>query len=319
MIDERAMRIVDDAVEGKTPSRSDIMHLLRFDAYSVEAAYACARAREVGMKACGGRGYVFAQIGVDENPCPENCLFCDMAAANTRPDDIADPKASLEVPIGRIVHYAKLFEGAGVDGISLVSTAGLGFERYLDMVRAVKASVSQTPIVANTGDLSMEQAHALRDAGAEYAYHAVRLGEGEMTSVKPLDRRRTIRHLRVAGIKLMTGIEPVWDGVDPLDLSERIVDIPDFSPYCIGVRSYEPSAHDGMGKRKPAKTGMLRYVAALVRLACGEGPTVGGIGGVAWVDAGTNPRKGAYGADDAALVKQVEDARERLALDGFSR
>ena len=50
MIDERAMRIVDDAVEGKAPSRSDIMHLLRFDAYSVEAAYACARAREIGMR-----------------------------------------------------------------------------------------------------------------------------------------------------------------------------------------------------------------------------------------------------------------------------
>lgn len=318
MINERAMQIVDDAVAGKAPTRSDIMHLLRFDAYSVEAAYAIARAREVGMKACDGRGYVFAQIGVDENPCPENCLFCSFAAQNTLPGDIAFPNASLEVPVGRIVHFAKLFDGAGIDLISLMATAALDFDRYLDMMRAVKASVSNTPIMANVGDLTMEQAHALRDAGAEYAYHAVRLGEGEITSIKPLDRRRTIRYLRAAGIKLMTGVEPVWEGIDPLVLSERIVDIPDFEPFCIGACGYTPTPHDGMGKRKPAKTGMLRYVGALVRLVCGEAPTVGGIGGVAWVDAGTDPRKRGYGSDEATLLASIEAARKRLTLDGFT-
>ena len=318
MIDERAMQIVDNAVAGNAPNRSDILHMLRFDAYSVEAAYACARAREVGMKACGGRGRVFAQIGVDENPCPEDCRFCAFAASNTLPGDIADPEASLEVPIGRIVHYARLFDGAGVDLISLMSTSALDFDRYLDMVRAVKASVSHTPIMANTSDLTMEQAHALREAGVEYAYHSVRLGEGELTGIKPIDRRRTIRHLRAAGIRLMTGVEPIWDGIDPLVLSERIIDVPDFDPFCIDACGYTSLPHDGAGSRRPAKTGMVRYVGALTRLACGEKAAIGGIGGVAWVDAGTDPRNGAYGSDDATLLKQVEEARERLVLDGFS-
>lgn len=317
MIDGRAMQIVDDAVDGKAPNRSDIVHLLRFDPYSVEAAYACARAREVGMKACGGRGRVYAQIGVDENPCPVNCRFCSFAVANTTSDDI-EQGASLEVPIGRIVHYAKLFEGAGVDLISLMSTAGLDFDRYLDMVRAVAASVSHTPIMANTKDLTMEEAQALREAGATYAFHAVRLSEGEFTDVKPVDRRRTIRHLRAAGIQLMTGVEPIWDNIDPLLVSERIVDIAELDAFCIGACRYTPIPHGGLPGRRPAKNGLVRYVGAVLRLACGDKVPVGGIGGVAWVDAGTDPRKGVYGRDDATLLTQIDQARKSLELDGFS-
>ena len=73
MLDERVVTIVDNAVMGETPSRSDLVFLLRFDAYSPEAAYVCARAREVGMRACNRKGYVYAQIGVDSSPCPRNC------------------------------------------------------------------------------------------------------------------------------------------------------------------------------------------------------------------------------------------------------
>lgn len=316
MIDERAMHIADAAAEGKPPTRSDLMHLLRFDAYSPEAAYACAKAREVGMRACNGRGYVYAQIGVDSTACPENCRFCSFAAVNTDPQTY-DP-AAVEVPIGRIVHYAKVFDEAGVHLISLMSTAGIDFERYLNMVRAVRTSVSDNVVVmANTRDLSMEQADALREAGANAAYHALRLGEGTITDVKPIDRRRTMRYIRAAGLDLMTGVEPLWQNVDPLELSERICDIPEYDPFCIGACSYTPIEGAQMGARRPALTGMVRYVGALVRLACGDSVPVGGIGGTTWVDAGCDPRNRGYGEDDATLRKKTAFAKRKLRLDGF--
>lgn len=316
MLDERVMQIADDAVAGLVPSRSDVMYLLRFDAYSAEAAYVCARARELGMRACGGRGFVYAQIGVDSTACPENCRFCSFAALNTDPEAY-DP-AQVEVPIGRIVHYAKLFADAGVDLISLMATAGLDFGRYLDMVRAVRASVPEgMAIMANTGDLTFEQAKALDDAGATAAYHALRLGEGEITDIRPIVRRRTMRYLRAAGIDLMTGVEPVWDGIDPLELSERICDIPEYEPFAVGACSYTAVEGADMGSRRPALTGFVRYVGALVRLACGDAVPVGGIGGVAWVDAGCDPRNRGYGEDDATLRRKVASARSRLSLDGF--
>ncbi len=317
MIDERVMQIADDALVGKAPSRDDIMHFLKFDCYSVEAAYVCARARELGIRACNGRGYVYAQIGVDENPCPENCRFCSFAASLYQPDN-EGKAASFEVPIGRIVHYAKLFDTAGADLVSLMATAALDFDRYLDMVRAVRASVSdRLVIMANTGDLTLDQAHALREAGAGAAYHALRLGEGELTDIKPIDRRRTIRYLHAAGIDVMTGVEPLWEGIDPLSLSERICDIPEFEPFCMGACSYTPTPHADMGGRRPASIGFLRYVAAITRLACGDAVRVGGIGGVAWVDAGCDPRKRGHGTDDDALRREIDRARKRLAQDGF--
>lgn len=317
MLDERVMRIADDALAGKAPSRDDMVYLLRFDAYSVEAAYVCARARELGMRACGGRGFVYAQIGVDSTACPENCRFCSFAAVNTDPETY--DASQVEVPIGRIVHYAKLFADAGVDLISLMATAGLDFNRYLDMVRAVRASVPpDTAIMANTGDLTFEQARELAAAGATAAYHALRLGEGEITDIRPIDRRRTMRFLHAAGLDLMTGVEPVWAKIDPLVLSERICDIPEYDPFCVGACSYTEVEGAPMGSRKPALTGFVRYVGALVRLACGESVPVGGIGGVAWVDAGCDPRNRGYGEDDATLRKKVAAARRRLTLDGFS-
>lgn len=72
-IDERAMRIADAANAGVPPSRDDVMHLLSFDAYSVEAAYVCAIARQIATRACGNVGLIHAQIGVDAHLCPENC------------------------------------------------------------------------------------------------------------------------------------------------------------------------------------------------------------------------------------------------------
>lgn len=317
MLDEKVMQIADAAAEGALPTRADIMHLLKFDAYSPEAAYACAKAREIGMRACGGRGFVYAQIGVDETACPENCLFCSFAAVNTDPETY-DP-SSIEVPIGRIVHYAKVFDDAGVDLISLMATAGLPFDRYLDMVRAVRASVrDDIMIMANTGDLSIEQAHALKEAGATAAYHALRLGEGEITDIKPIDRRRTIRYLHAAGLQLMTGVEPVWDGIDALALSERICDIPEFDPFCIGACNLTAVEGVDVMERRPALTGMVRYVGALVRLACGDKVPVGGIGGVAWVDAGCDPRNRGYGEEDVKLRKHVATAKHRLSQDGFA-
>ena len=317
MINERIMQITDDALAGKVPTRDDVMHLLKFDAYSVEAAYVCARARELGMRACRGLGYVYAQIGVDENPCPENCRFCSFAASHYQPGENGEA-ASFEVPIGRIVHYAKLFDAEGVDLVSLMATAALDFDRYLDMVRAVRASVSDDLVImANTGDLTLEQARALHEAGADAAYHALRLGEGELTDIKPIDRRRTIRYLHAAEIDVMTGVEPLWEGIDPLLLSERICDIPEFEPFCMGACSYIPTSGDDMGTRKPSSTGFLRYVAAITRLVCGDAVRIGGIGGVAWVDAGCDPRKRNYGTDDDTLRREIAQARKRLELDGF--
>ena len=53
------------------------------------------------------------------------------------------------------------------------------------------------------------------NAGADAVYHALRLDEGNWTGIQPADRLDTIRNVKVAGLELMTGVEPVWDGAAP--------------------------------------------------------------------------------------------------------
>ena len=316
MLDERVMRIADEAARENAPTREDIVYLLSFDAYSPEAAHVGAIARQIGMRACGGRGYVHAQIGVDSTACPKNCRFCSFAAVNV--DRGAYDSAQVEVPLDRIVHYARLFDEEGADLVSLMATAALDFDRYLEMVRAVRASVSDgLTIMANTGDLTLEQARALKGAGADAAYHALRLDEGNWTGIQPADRLDTIRNVKTAGLELMTGVEPVWDGAAPEVLAERICDIPAFGPFSMGACGLtEVNGADVLGRKRPL-TGFLRYVGACLRLACGEAVPIGGIGGVAWVDAGCDPRNRGYGEEDGHLRRQVARAARQLEAEGF--
>jgi hypothetical protein len=67
----------------------------------------------------------------------------------------------------------------------------------------------------------------------------------------------------------------------------------------------------------PASREFVQYVGALTRLACGQAVPIGGIGGVAWVDAGCDPRNRGYGEADDELREKVASAKRRLERDGF--
>ena len=122
--DERAGAIVGSALEGATPTEADVAYLLGFPPEGPEAALAIEAARAIGMKACGGQGYLYAQIGVDALPCPEQCAFCAFAACNSDVDS-----ADAVVDTEHIVHYARLFDGLGMDLVSLMATSALDFEQ----------------------------------------------------------------------------------------------------------------------------------------------------------------------------------------------
>lgn len=318
-IDQRVMTIADAAAEGTPPTRNDVLHLLSFDAYSVEAAYVCAIARQMAMKACGNTGRIHAQIGVDAYPCPENCRFCTFAALNYQADKGYSFEEAPEVSLEHIASIARTFDEAGVHLISLMATAGLPFERYLEMVRTTRAAVSpETPIMVNTADLTLEQARALKEAGAQVAYHARRVLEGELTDIEPALREESIANIHEAGLALMTGVEPLWEGIDSEELADRIMEIPAFRPYCTGACTLSPAKDTEMEHEIPSPTSKVRYVAAIVRLVCGYDVPFGGVGGAIWVDAGADPRGRGYEPDHQYLKSLVHRARRTLAQDGWT-
>ena len=318
-IDARAMDIADAAAAGRAPSREDVLHLLSFHHHSPEAAYVGVRAREVGMKAGRGRGFVHAQIGVDALPCPENCRFCSFAAMNLDADKGFGVNASYEVPLEEIVAAASHFDEAGVHLISLMATAGLPFERYLEMIRAVRETVSpDKPLMANMGDITFEQAQVLKDAGVQAFYHARRIHEGEVTDIDPAIRYETMANVRKAGLALMTGVEPLWEGVSNEELADRIMEIPGLQPYCTGTCVLSTAEGTEMEDATPSPRGKASYVGSIIRLVCGTSVPFGGTGGAMWVDAGCDPRSRGRGHGRDWIISQVHKAKRSLRQDEWS-
>ena len=315
-VDAKVMEIADAAVAGHAPKREDVLYLLSFDRHSPEAAYVGVRARELAFAAGGGAGFVYAQIGVDALPCPVNCRFCTFAAMNTQADVGFATNEDYEVPLERIAEIAAHFDEAGVHLISLMATEGLPFERFLKMVSVVREAVSPSmPLMANIGDVTLEQAHALKAAGVQAFYHARRIYEGQITDVAPETRYATIRNVRKAGLALMAGVEPLYEAVDARELADRIMEIPTFVPFCTGTCVLSNAEGTDMAGELASPQAKARYVGAITRLVCGTRVPFGGCGGAIWVDAGCDPRGRGRGHGREWILSQVRQAKRVLRRD----
>ena len=320
MVDERVMQIADDALAGMPPSRDDVLYLLGFDAYSVEAAYVNAQARHIAVQACEGIGLIEGQIGVDAHPCPMNCQYCSFAIVNSGiVDNGASAENNYEVPVEEIVRYARMLDEKGVHLISLMATAGLSFDRYLEMVAAVRNAIADDQIIlANTRDLTPEEAQKLKEAGANCAYHACRCGEGYVTGIPVERRHQTMRTIRAAGLSLMNGVEPLWVEVPHDELADRICEIPEFAPFATGACGLSSIDNAALPNFTPSPKAHIRYVAAIVRLACGTRVPFGGVGGAIWVDAGCDPRGRGKGSSEEWIARDIRRARRDLQRDGWT-
>lgn len=313
-------KALDTAKMGKGLNFQQVQALLDLDFESPAAASVVEAAREIGMRACDGAGYVFSQIGLDDLPCPIDCAFCNFsvsATCATEQDDAS--RYDHVVPLERVLHYARLFSNEGVALISLMVTAAFPFDPLLKTVEQVRAAIRpDCLLMVNAGDLGKEDYRALVQAGANAAYHAIRLGEGRLTRVQPAVRERSIQFMQEAGLRLMTGVEPLWKGVSTQELAQHICAISAMQPFAMGACAYTPVEGDAMNGMKPASKAAVRYVAAVTRLACGTSVRIGGIGGVAWVDAGCDPRNRGYGVQDEQIRNDIAAARTRLQTAGFS-
>lgn len=309
-MDTRVLDTVERCLAGGMIDVDEAIAFMGYDSLSAEAAHIRWAAETIGRIAAGGIGQIYAQIGVDAGPCPLGCAFCSLAAANRRPGMPAG-----EVPLERIVGYAQAFDRAGVHLITLMSTGAMRFARYLEIVRAVRAAVSDDmPLMANTADFSREQAAQLKEAGVQAVYHADRLGEGAITGISPERREATIDAVRSVGLAFMSAVEPVQQSDRSEDIAQAMARVIAQRPYCAGVGALTAIPH-GRDELAPISRARGHFLAAIMRLMAGTSiPNGTGSGNVLWVDAGTNPRARDLPVDEAALRRDV--ARQRKALIG---
>ncbi len=194
----------------------DAVALLSLDLDSKEVYALMETANRVSREQFEGKAENHFHIGLNASPCPFNCRFCSLAT------NAGIFKDRLEFGQEQIIAWARSAEAQRADALNIMTTGTFGFDRLLQMGRALAREVS-TPLVANTRDIDHREGEALLEAGFVGAYHAVRLGEGRDTPFKVEKRIHTISVFRDVGLLWMNCVEPVGPEHDLQEIAELMV------------------------------------------------------------------------------------------------
>lgn len=281
---------------GEVLAGEELVYLLALPPDSVEAYTVMAAAARLSKELSGGRAEVHAQFAVNLAPCPCECLFCSFAKIN----GIFD--TATELTPEQVVDCARQFELDGANAIFMMSTARYPFERFLEMSREVKKSLKPaTTLVANIGDQSLKNAMRLKDAGFSGVYHALRLREGQDTSLSADKRKRSIHHFKEAGLEVGTCVEPVGPEHGNAELAEMIEFTASFAPSYSGAGRRITIPGTPIAERGMISEMRMAQIVAVTRLGmprtvmgnCTHEPcALGAIAGanLFWAEAGANPR-----------------------------
>ncbi len=315
MIDE----IVEKSLDGNDELTADeIAALYDVPLFSRDSAYVIAAGREKAGRASNGKAEVHAQVGLNLAPCPGNCLFCSFAACNGVFEE------AVELPLDEVIRQAQQFEADGANAIFLMATAQYPFGKFVDVGAEVRRDLDdETVLIANFGDMSVDQATRLKEAGFAGVYHALRLGEGRDTNFDPDARIETMRNVKEAGLSLGTCVEPVGNEHTTEELVEKTIVTRDAAPCYSGAARRIPVPDTRLEEYGITSEARMAHIIAVVRLAlgydvpanCTHEPNVIGCAAGAnllWAETGSNPRDTEAKTEEARGMT-VGQCREVLA------
>ncbi|HEY9653259.1 MAG TPA: biotin synthase BioB, partial [Coleofasciculaceae cyanobacterium] len=194
-------------------------------------------ADRVRQACCGNTVDLCSIVNIKSGNCSENCGFCAQSAHHPGNDSPIYGLKSTE----EILAQAKAAEAAGAKRFCLVSQGrGLKynspksqeFEQILATVQQIIAETSIKPCCA-LGEVTPEQAQALRDAGVTRYNHNLEASENFFPEIVTThswrDRVETIKNIKAAGIQACTGgimgMGESWEDRVDLALALRELDV----------------------------------------------------------------------------------------------
>ena len=327
----KVVEIVDKGLEGKGLEENEILELYKVDAESSLASYIMWAGRQLQFKLCDGIAEVHAQIGLNSTTCPHNCKFCSFAACNT-----VREKGKYEMSREEVIEDAKVLCEAGANLMLLLATGTYPMQKAFEMVQAVREVIDDDmPLLVNFDDMTKDDVKNLHAAGANGAYHAIRMREGVDTNLSVESRWETIHNLVEEKMSISTCVEPIGPEHTPEELTEatmRCLSYPNNSAGC-GRRITVPGTLvEDRGELSDFANGKN---VAIYRLAAGEKPmlncaastAVSAAAGanLAWAELGSNPRdtvkkteNGGRGVSVATYQRVLRAAGYDI-LDGYSK
>lgn len=261
--DKKVKAILRESFEGRAITRKEAEFLLTFPENSLEAALIRSTANHVSRKRFNNSGLLLGQIGVDMAPCDGDCAFCFFAKSHTT---VRPSVLSTEEVIARCHRFA----AGGAQGVFLMTMHRFGFEWFLDLCATLRKSIpNNMRIMANIGDITLEQMMEMSKAGVTGAYHVCRLREGIDSHMEPAQRRATIEHIIEAGLDWYNLCEPVGPEHSPHELAEQIwlgVDLPCRQHGAMQRFSVPGSSLYSFGQISLLKLGLVVAVIALATL-----------------------------------------------------
>lgn len=222
--------LIQQAAAGQTLSRAEVLALLEIPVAGAEYYALLAAANDYARRTFENQGIVFAQIGLDAQPCRINCKFCSLS------QDAMQGKPHMMKSLDETVSLAAHLAACGIQDLFLMTTAEFGAEEFLTYLRAVRAAIpADMRLVANTSDFDLSYANALKEAGATGVYHVHRLGEGVDTGATTAARLRTMDAVRDAGLVLYYCVEPIGPEHTPEQLADEIVRARDYPVEVMAV------------------------------------------------------------------------------------
>lgn len=288
--------LIAKSSDGGELSAEEMARLFSVSPASDEAALIVAASRRKSAHACDGKAEVHGQVGLNLGPCPCNCLFCSFAAKNGIFTE------DYEFPLEDVIERLRQMETAGANALFVMSTARYPVDKFIEQGQEIRRQLKpESVLVANTGDLMLDQAGRLKAAGFDGIYHAIRMGEGVVTTLSPEKRRRTFAHAHEVGLSVGTCVEPVGPEHTVEELVEKTLINREARPVYSGsarritIPGSELAVHGQISEARMA------LILAVVRLAmpleiagnCTHEPNVIGAAAGAnllWAETGANPR-----------------------------
>jgi biotin synthase len=261
-------RVLERALEGKAPSKNECVTLLALPENSLEAGILKATANFISRRRFGNRAVLLGQIGIEISACPGDCLFCAFAESSTT---LTEATLSMD----EIVAKARDWTASGdLYALFLMTMHEFDVKKLTGIVARLRKEIPrQTQIVLNIGDFDGVQARELKSAGANGAYHILRLREGIDTKLDPANRRKTMEAIRGAGMDFYYGCEPVGPEHTPEELADQLFVGIEYGcfQHCAMRRVFIPGSRlADRGQITEQRLAQITAVLALATLECKE-------------------------------------------------
>ena len=250
--------------DGLVLAREEIVYLLQTPLGSEEDRLLRRAARQIARETAGDIGYIWTALGLDFQPCTMNCKFCALGQAW----GLAVQKKTLSEE--EILGRARSLVRDGADFVVLRTTEFYSAETLCALVRRIRREIPGAyRLVLNTGELTVAQADALHESGADAVYHALRLREGVDTPFRPAERLATMEHVRRSRLELVSLVEPVGCEHTNEELADSFLRLVAHGAYISGAMARVPVQGTPFGQSEPLGASRLAQIIAVLRLSGG--------------------------------------------------